>query len=437
MIKYLKSLCLILMIGIMAGQTADSLFEKGVVAYDAGEYNQAETLFQQVVSIDDMNAPAHFYIAQLMFRWGKMDETQHHMLQAIESEPKNQEYRDEFDRLKEINTLMGDGARSMSGVRFDEAFETYRIVLEKVPFYGEAAYSMGLAKFREKNFDEAVIHFQKALEINPDHENARAALTNVAKKAFNEGNTAYKRRNLEEAISQYEAVLSIDDQFYQAYYQLGVIKTKMQNISGAISSYKKALEINPDFYKGWFALGIAKNRANDSEGAFLAFQKTVDVHPGYAKAYAEMGKIHLDNKAYSEAEDILKTAIQVNPKYAKSYELLGIIYIEQNLIDEAITNLELSATFKPKNAMVWYRLAQTYNKLADCENAIRCAREATDRKKSFGGGWVELGIAEWCGGRGSKTAALNALEKARNDRTWRKMAEYEMDKVKNPEKYID
>ena len=30
---------------------------------------------------------------------------------------------------------------------------------------------------------------------------------------------------------------------------------------------------------------------------------------------------------------------------------------------------------------------------------------------------------------------FNAFEKARNDRAWRKMAEYEIDKVKNPQKY--
>ncbi len=50
-------------------------------------------------------------------------------------------------------------------------------------------------------------------------------------------------------------------------------------------------------------------------------------------------------------------------------------------------------------------------------------------------GWYELGIAEWCNGKGNKTAALNALEKAREDRSWRQMAEYEIDKIKNPAKY--
>jgi len=427
----------IVFVGLIWGQSSDAVFEQGVTAFNSGQFIEAEVLFQQVLAEDDSFAPAHFYLANLYFRWGKMEETQNHMLNAINADPKNQEYRDEFDRLKEINTLMGDGTRLMSSGRFDEAFDTYRIVLEKVPFYCEAAYSMGLAKFRTKDFDEAVKHFQKALELFADHENARAALTNVAKKTFNEGNTAYKRGNLEEAISNYQKVLTIDDQFYQALYQIGVIETKMQNITGAVESYEKALEINPNFYKGWFALGIARNKNNDSVGALEAFEKAVEVHPGYAKAYSEIGKIYVEQKEYEKAEEALKIATQVDPNYAKPFELLGVIKSDQNNLEEAAQYFELSVSLKPKNATAWYRLAQIYNQLSDCENAIRAAREATDRKKSFGGGWVELGIAEWCGGKGNKTAALNAFEKARNDRSWRKMAEYEIDKVKNPQKYID
>jgi len=39
------------------------------------------------------------------------------------------------------------------------------------------------------------------------------------------------------------------------------------------------------------------------------------------------------------------------------------------------------------------------------------------------------------GGKGSKNISINHFEKARNDRNWRKMAEYEIDRVRNPEKY--
>ncbi len=82
-----------------------------------------------------------------------------------------------------------------------------------------------------------------------------------------------------------------------------------------------------------------------------------------------------------------------------------------------------------------FHLAEAYNKLGDCESAKEAALESTDLKKNFGGGWFELGIAEYCSGSGNKNASINHFERARNDRDWRKMAEYEIDRVRNPEKY--
>ena len=61
--------------------------------------------------------------------------------------------------------------------------------------------------------------------------------------------------------------------------------------------------------------------------------------------------------------------------------------------------------------------------------------EAIDLKKNFGGGWFQLGIAEYCNATGNKNNAINHFDRARNDRQWRKMAEYEIDRVRNPEKY--
>ena len=83
----------------------------------------------------------------------------------------------------------------------------------------------------------------------------------------------------------------------------------------------------------------------------------------------------------------------------------------------------------------WFHLSEAYNELGECEKAKEAALEAIDLKKNFGGGWFQLGIAEYCNATGNKSNAINHFERARNDRQWRKMAEYEIDRVRNPEKY--
>ena len=432
-----KNIFVFSIVSILFGQSPDRVLNDGKAQLANGEYEQAEVLFKKALGMDPTFSPAMLELARINLRFGKMKNTQEFLRQAIDIDPENQEYRDEFDRINEINTLMSDASRYMSDSDFDNAFESYRIVLEKFPFFSEAAFSKGLVRYREKKLDEAVIHFKKALEINPYHEKARTAMDNVTKKAFNDGNRSYKRGDLDGAIESYQKVLDFDDSFYQAHYQIGVIEAKMGNRDRAIEHYESSLSINPDFYKGWFALGLSKKSNGDNMGAISAFNSAVEVYPAYDKAYGAMGEIYFNEKNYEKAIEVLNTSVQVNPNYSKGYSTLGVVYIEMEEWGNAVNNLVLATTYNEKDAMSWYRLSSAYNKLGDCENAQEAARNATDYKKNFGGAWVELGISVWCNGKGNKIAAVNALEKGRKDRSWRKIAEYEMDKIMNPQKYQD
>ena len=433
----MNNIFIFLIVSFLSGQSPDQVLNDGKVQLNNGNYEQAEILFKKALGMDPTFSPAMLELARINLRFGKMKNTQEFLRQAIDIDPENQEYRDEFDRINEINTLMSDASRYMSDSDFYNAFESYRIVLEKFPFFSEAAFSKGLVRYREKNLDEAVIHFKKALEINPYHEKARTAMDNVTKKAFNDGNRSYKRGDLDGAIESYRKVLDFDDSFYQAHYQIGVIKAKMGDRDRAIEHYESSLSINPDFYKGWFALGLSKKSNGDNMGAISAFNSAVEVYPAYDKAYGAMGEIYFNEKNYEKAIEVLNTSVQVNPNYSKGYSTLGVVYIEMEEWGNAVNNLVLATTYNEKDAMSWYRLSSAYNKLGDCENAQEAARNATDYKKNFGGAWVELGISVWCNGKGNKIAAVNALEKGRKDRSWRKIAEYEMDKIMNPQKYQD
>ena len=430
-----KLLIQFILFSLLSAQTPDVLLQNGLDMFNNGDLEGAQAALEDALQFDPTFAPAMIALSKVHLHNGDMQKTQEYIRKAIDAEPENQDYREEFERLNEINTLMADGQRNMQTGNLSAAYESYRIVLEKFPFFAEAAYSMGLVKFREQDFDEAVENFKKTLELNHFHENARAAIENVAKNKFNEGNNSYKRRDLEGALAAYMEVLKIDESFYQAHYQIGVIQAKMGDRTTAINHYQKALDIAPDFYKGYYAMALSQKANSDMQGALSSLESAIKIHPGYDKAYGAMGDIYIEDKNYEKAIAILNTSIQVNPQYTKGYLSLGIAYSDQEKYDLAQPPLEMATSLDPKSYMGWYRLAVVYNAQGDCENAKRAAYKTTDLKAVFGGGWLELGVAEWCGGKGSKRAAENALEKARNDRTWRKSAEYELDKVRNPKKY--
>lgn len=438
-VNLLKGL-LIIVVGLTAPLTAfqsslDETYNQAQALLDKGDIDQAETLFLKALEMDPTYTPAMMGLTTVYLHRGDMKSTQKYIRQAIETEPDNMEYREEFDRINEINTLMNDGIRSMKYGDLQQAFETYQLVFEKFPFFPLAPYNMGLVKFRERDYDAAVSYFKKTLELNPDYEAAIKAIANVARDSYNEANNQYRRGDLEGALKTYEHVLEIDPNYYQAHHQIGVIQAKMGNRDKAIEHYQKALDINPNYYKGWFAMGLAKKRNGDYEGALKAFNKAVEINPNYYKAYGGMGDIYLEQRAYDKMISVYKQAVKANPKYSKGYLSLGIALREQGRLKEAAEQVELAVKYNSKYATAWYHLARLYNELYDCTNARRAALEATELRSNFGGGWYELGVAEWCDGKGNKAAALNALEHGRKDRKWRKSCEYEIDRIKNPEKY--
>ena len=92
-----------------------------------------------------------------------------------------------------------------------------------------------------------------------------------------------------------------------------------------------------------------------------------------------------------------------------------------------------STELDKKDYNKFFNLASAYNELEMWNDAAQAAQSCIDIKRKFGGGWLELGLAEL--GKKNKTRAKKHFEEARKDRAWRKMAERKIDEINNPSKY--
>ena len=428
---------ILLMVGFSYSQemAPDQLYNQGLEALKINDWDAADSLFSEALELNTSFAPVMVQLAKVSVRNGDMNQTKEYLRSAIDTDPENEEYRALYDELNEVNKFMSQGARELDAAEFENSFASYSQVVEKYPYMTEAIYSLGIVKMREGDYDGAIDYFNQSLEVNEGYGKSQDALKSVAGKLFNEGNNFYRRRDYNNALDYYKKVVGIDDTFYQAHYQMGTVETRLKNTSGAISAYAKAVESKPDFHQGWYGLGIAKRSNGDDRGALAAFQKAIDVNPGYAKAYCAMGDIYYKTNQFSKAKSSCQQAIQVDGSYSKPYITLATINIDNKEYEQAIANLELATALDRKDPKAWYKISQVQNIVGNCDAAKRAARKSLDINDKFGGAWLELGIAEYCGGSGNKTAALNALDKSRSDRTWKTYAEYEMDKIRNPHRY--
>jgi len=425
-----------LLTGLMA-QSTETIMAAANEKVEQKDWKSAEKLFQKAVEVDPTNHLAYFNLGKVYYRMGYLDSALTNVDQALKMDLGSDEYRNEYNLLRDVSSMMRDAGRNMNTGAYDEAFQTYENASKKAPDFPEAYFSMGLAKFKMEDLDSAVSYFRKTLKVYPEHENAKSMIYNVVKKTFNEGNNAYRSRNYELAVQYYQHVLRLDSTFYLADYQLGVLQAKDHHYEEAIALYKKALQVKPDFYQGWYAIGLAQNKDGDSDEAIASYQKAIEINPGYTKAYVAIGAIYIDKKDFDNGKKTLEQAIQIDPNDESTLASLGAIYVEQEDFEGAVTYLESAVKNDKRHSdyKSWYHLAASYNKLGQCDKARDAARQCTQINRRFGGGWLELGISEYCNGKGSKTAALNDLETARGDHNWRRMAEYEIDKIKNPAKY--
>ena len=417
-------------LGISFGQDPENLLSQAENQMASGELALAEESLQAALQADPSFAPALRALSKLALHRGDLATANQYSNQAVQAD---EDFRDWSNKITKITERIQNGRRNIQQGLYDEAMKEYSVILDVHPYFPEAAFYMGLTRFRQKDIEGAAGYFKKALDIYPDHAKARKGLDNVTKQFLNSGNNAYKRGDLEKATAYYKKALEFDDRFYLAYFQLGVLEKKMGNSNKAISYLNKVLEIKPDHDKSWFTLASAYEADGDTEEAITHYAKAIDLNPGYAKAYGNLGKLYVEKGEYKQAEDVLKTVTQIDGSYADGFMHLGILYLKQEMFELAVENLNTATTLDDRDYNKFFSLATACNTLKDWEAGATAAMKCTELKKRFGGCWYELGVAEM--GKGNKTRAKRHFDEAHKDRSWREMAARKIDEINNPDKY--
>ena len=163
--------------------------------------------------------------------------------------------------------------------QIDEAIAHYQKALEIKPGYVEAHNNFGMALARCGQVDTAIAHYQMALEIMP----GSAEVHN------NLGNALAGRGQVDAAIVHFQKALEIKPDYVEAYNNLGNALLSRGQVDAAIAHFGKALEIKPDYAKGYNNLGIALARRGQIDEAIAHFRKALEIKPDYAAARNNLG----------------------------------------------------------------------------------------------------------------------------------------------------
>jgi uncharacterized membrane protein/Flp pilus assembly protein TadD len=185
-------------------------------------------------------------------------------------------------------------------------------------------------------FDEAILHYQRALAAKPDYVDAHLQL----------GSVLAARGRLNEAIIHYETALKVKPGSAEDHDNLGAALGALGQSDQAIAHFQKALEIDPKCVEAHFNLGIALNQQGRLAEAVAHWREAVRLQPTQVTMLNELAWTLATCREESlrdapEAVTLAQRALELSGGQEPAIlDTLAAAYAEAGRFDEAVTTVE-------------------------------------------------------------------------------------------------
>lgn len=228
---------------LTAGERREALaiFATGFGLWQSGDMGAAEQAFRQGLAIDPANAPANFYLGDILSRGGIHDEARSYFELASGlggSSPQVFQARAalQADIVSRRSIYCSNNANSFSSrlviagcsavIESGQGSNTDR---------SEAFHARALANQSEGNITNAVADFTEAIRLDPTFPSI----------PVNRGNLYSREGDYVRALADYNEALRVDPRHTNAYFNRGNTYYLMGDIAQAIMDYGRALRLDP------------------------------------------------------------------------------------------------------------------------------------------------------------------------------------------------
>ena len=184
---------------------------------------------------------------------------------------------------------------------------------------------IGVLLARYRLYDDAIRHFQAALEVNPALDDVR----------FDLANTLFRKRQYFQALDAANQV-SEDGRKDEAYLALlADIYAHLGDTARAEEIYRSAIGRNPDNDEDYLGLALVQFRQNDFAGAKRTLSQGQTRVPASGKILWGLGLASVLDGNIPQATSQFERAVDLLPEWPGSYSTLGVFYFEMGQVDKA------------------------------------------------------------------------------------------------------
>lgn len=225
----------------------------------------------------------------------------------------------------------------------------------------DADRNIGCVYLEKKDFQQALIFLNRAMDINPDDAVTVAALGNVYI-ALNSSN---------KALELWQTSLSGDKVKPEILNARAVYYINSGNYSTAMNDLNLIISNTPNDFNALFLIGKINELQNNDIVAIDYYMKAADSCPYFAESSNCAAMLYSKQGNNRKATEILSTSIEIKPDYADSYSNLGLVYSRMNNSVVAVTTWMQGLSIDGQYAPIYYHLACENMKMGQKDEALR------------------------------------------------------------------
>jgi len=141
---------------------------------------------------------------------------------------------------------------------------------------------------------------------------------------------------IDEAMSHFNKALNINPRSGQAHNNIGVILARRGELEEAASRFSKALKIQPYNEQAHYNFGLALAQQGKQNEAIMHFQKALWVNPDYVDARFNLGMLLAGKGEFDKAVDQYQRLLVLKPDHLYTQNNLGVLFFKKGNIEKAI-----------------------------------------------------------------------------------------------------
>jgi tetratricopeptide (TPR) repeat protein len=358
------------------------------VHFRAGRFRQALEEFRQALELDPTSGPLLEGLAAAYLWAGENEEAvaAYRRVLTLGDRSLHPEAR---HRLAEAYTALGRGA---------EAIEELRVALREGSLGALTLYELGRALDLEARRraagdaeaarrleDEAVLHLEKAIALEPGHAESHYVLGRIL---LARGDRERGRKELEAFRGLRRPGKGVDEKALEdsgpvfeasTAVELARALASLGETEEALASLERAFEVRPRFVDALLLAGKLHAERRRTAAAMEAYSAVIEQSPDHAEALWNLGMLHLKAGDPGKGGPLLLKGVELRSHFPDGWELLYRLAAEDVLYPERVLEFAEAAARQRPSAANFTSLAVALFDAGRREDAEAVLREGLKR----------------------------------------------------------